>query len=496
MIALSFIGTRKYEAVTYVWREEKEFTTYLFPEAVAKIFEPEKMFLLVTPQAKQCEQFQTLKERLGDRLEPVDIPEGRSEAELWQIFERCAEVVSRGDELLLDVTHAFRSLPLIVFTAASYLRRTKGVAIRHIVYGAFEAREPFRSSPQPSDRAPIFDLTPLLGLLDWLSGAEFMLKRSDATLLAAHLKQIHGTAWQKQRGDELPRKLQSLGNTLANLSHALHLARPRDVMRYAQRLLQVLNEVKPEVKRWAKPFGVILEQVQAEGESLAYSKPECLDAENLRRQLVLIKHFVEKDLFAQAILLAREWVVSWVALHRGEEDWLDKEYREKELEYALGAASARLQGKETSIPEWFKQIPHNGNVAQLWSDLTNLRNDLAHCGMRKDAANIRSIQSRTKELPNRLKALMEGVTEHMLYGGRVVIDLKSLYDKVAKLDELPIYLKHTEKLAGEGNEVILTGQAPIWLYLAVAHALHGKARRLLYTSPATGEVIIFDHSAR
>ncbi|RLA95047.1 MAG: hypothetical protein DRG83_19050 [Deltaproteobacteria bacterium] len=40
----------------------------------------------------------------------------------------------------------------------------------------------------------------------------------------------------------------------------------------------------------------------------------------------------------------------------------------------------------------------------------------------------------------------------------------------------------------------LTGQVPIWLYLAVAHALHGKAKKLVYDSPVTGEVVIFDHS--
>jgi hypothetical protein len=84
----------------------------------------------------------------------------------------------------------------------------------------------------------------------------------------------------------------------------------------------------------------------------------------------------------------------------------------------------------------------------------------------------------------------------MLYGGRVVIDLKSLYGEVAKLDELSAYLERAKEQAGEGNEVVLTGQAPIWLYLAVAHALHGKARRLLYHSPVTGESPIFDHTAR
>jgi hypothetical protein len=48
-------------------------------------------------------------------------------------------------------------------------------------------------------------------------------------------------------------------------------------------------------------------------------------------------------------------------------------------------------------------------------------------------------------------------------------------------------------LAGEGHEITLTGAAPVWLYLKIAHALHGKARKLIYSSPVTGEVVIFDH---
>ena len=75
----------------------------------------------------------------------------------------------------------------------------------------------------------------------------------------------------------------------------------------------------------------------------------------------------------------------------------------------------------------------------------------------------------------------------------VVIDLKDLYGDTAKLSLLPEYLDQALRLAGEGEEVVLTGAAPVWLYLKVAHALHGKARRLLYRSPVTGDVVIFDH---
>ncbi len=75
----------------------------------------------------------------------------------------------------------------------------------------------------------------------------------------------------------------------------------------------------------------------------------------------------------------------------------------------------------------------------------------------------------------------------------VVIDLEQLYGERAKLSDLRAYLDKVLELAGSGNEVILTGAAPVWLYLKIAHALHGKARKLIYRSPVTGDVVIFDH---
>jgi hypothetical protein len=77
---------------------------------------------------------------------------------------------------------------------------------------------------------------------------------------------------------------------------------------------------------------------------------------------------------------------------------------------------------------------------------------------------------------------------------RVTIHLDHLYEGAPRLDELSDYIDEACALAGEGKEVILTGEATTWLYLKIAHALHGKARRLIYSSLVTGEVVIFDHS--
>jgi len=77
----------------------------------------------------------------------------------------------------------------------------------------------------------------------------------------------------------------------------------------------------------------------------------------------------------------------------------------------------------------------------------------------------------------------------------IIIDVSTFFTlKNAKLSDLDSYIQKAQSLAGEGNDVILTGPAPVWLYLKIAHALHGKARKLIYRSPVTGDVVIFDHS--
>jgi len=85
---------------------------------------------------------------------------------------------------------------------------------------------------------------------------------------------------------------------------------------------------------------------------------------------------------------------------------------------------------------------------------------------------------------------------------RVVVDLKSIWKpgeefEVARLELLPEYLKTALEKAGEGDyTVVLTGAGPIWLYLKIAHALHGKVSKLIYNSPTTGDLVIFDHTAK
>lgn len=78
----------------------------------------------------------------------------------------------------------------------------------------------------------------------------------------------------------------------------------------------------------------------------------------------------------------------------------------------------------------------------------------------------------------------------------MTLDLSTIYaaTEQAKLADLPGYEARVKELVPPGADVTLTGRAPVWLYLRVAHALHGRAQSVTYDSPVTGPVIIFDHN--
>jgi hypothetical protein len=80
----------------------------------------------------------------------------------------------------------------------------------------------------------------------------------------------------------------------------------------------------------------------------------------------------------------------------------------------------------------------------------------------------------------------------------MTFDISTLYASTgqAKLVDLPAYEAAACDAVPPGSAVTLTGPGPVWLFLRLAHMLHGRAVRLSYDSPVTGPVEIFNHDPR
>lgn len=471
--ALSFLGTGNYKETTYV-DKGREYKTGFIQQAICNWYNPDQLYILATPQVKKHQNMALLESCIGKHMTVLNIPSKQSKEDIWEIFEACTSVVDEGDSIIVDITHGFRSLPLVGFAIAAFLQRVKDVQVKHVLYGCYEDRH--------ENCSPVYDLAPIIHLLNWADALKTFASRGDAKELAVLLSQAHQEPWQaaiKEKG-QLPRLLKNLSRQIKDLSEALHLSRPLDVMSISKVLSHTMDEVSEEgeAQQWAKPFALVLEKFRDELTPLAAETPYELSKRTLKAQLALTKYYLNRDLLVQAVTLMREWVVNYMALKLGVSNWLALEERNKVAD-VLRCSDAD---------------DYAAGIASLWGgNMTRLRNDVAHSGFNDGPAKPETIKECANQLHQILESLLVGAGNSVLTSDTVTLDLQLLFGETASLAKLPYYIDQAQALAGVGKNVILTGQAPIWLYLSVAHALHGKASSLTYSSPVAGKVEIFHH---
>jgi hypothetical protein len=292
--------------------------------------------------------------------------------------------------VVFDITYGFRSLPLLTFIAAAYLQKTKDIKLTAIVYGAFEAAYDREDGTRVT---PVFELTPFIDLLDWMIATDKFVTTGDAQGLADLLKKSQRTLWRNtapKNKKNLPRQLLGLGSALNDLSLALALTRPQEVSDKATNLETKLNLSISELEQWSQPFIVLLEKVRTN-----YSQFSQNDLETQRK---LIGWYVERERITQSVTLAREWLVS-VACQSLNKDVIEGR---DEAEKLLNCA---IQLKREGVLENDSPLKLSDEIVKAWQSVSDLRNDLAHCGFRKQPRPSDGILKAAKELPKQLEAV-------------------------------------------------------------------------------------------
>jgi CRISPR-associated DxTHG motif protein len=60
-------------------------------------------------------------------VETLSIPDGKSEDEMWTIFNTVYNALKPNDELYFDLTHSFRYLPMLVLVLGNYAKFLKAL---------------------------------------------------------------------------------------------------------------------------------------------------------------------------------------------------------------------------------------------------------------------------------------------------------------------------------------------------------------------------------
>jgi CRISPR-associated Csx2 family protein len=124
---------------------------------------------------------------LGVPIEPHLIPIGRSNHEYWDMLRRLADLDIAEGSISIDVTHSLRSHPIFLLLALVYFRAVQeNLSLGAVYYGALVLTDEFNG------RTPIFDLRPMVELLDWIDAAQAFDRYGDAGPIASLLEETGG----------------------------------------------------------------------------------------------------------------------------------------------------------------------------------------------------------------------------------------------------------------------------------------------------------------
>jgi len=420
---LTFLGLGKYHETRYVWRGQT-FDARFAPLASVHFLQPQRLIVFLTDEAR-AQIFPLFQQALPPDL-PVEshaIPLGKTDAELWEIFTTITDSVQEGDEIAFDITHGLRSFPYIALLVAAYLRTAMQVQVRAVVYGAFDVRD---QSTTPH-RAPLFDLSPMLNLLEWASAADRFNRTGDARYLASLLGQAQKRLAQHLHNDHdaIAQQVAPLGHLrseLTSLSQALAVVRPEEVAAGAARLPRRIEQAQAglAVAASARPFQRLLNTIAQSYQPLALeTTPHTSPQERLNAQRALVRWYLEHEHWVQAITLARELLVNWVMLHLGLSAWKDLDERQR-VERVINAEAERLlkaKREQATTPSqpfrslFLGKVPQVEQLLGLWKNLADKRNDIDHAGMRPNPEKAHTLIQAVQNLVEQALALTDHLEE-------------------------------------------------------------------------------------
>jgi hypothetical protein len=335
--------------------------------------------------------------RLGLRwqgmVDHVDLEVPRSQEQVWAVLPPLEDWLrshgveaSRPAILHLDLTHAFRAIPLAHTWLALYLQR-RGIAAAGVWgYGAYD--------PARKEETPYLDLSHLLSLADWAEAVGAFHDRFDTGGVARLLDPLeraarHG-AWAA--GDAHPRgELGALLRAAEAAGRAFRAGLPLEAGLAAREHLggmtvdtvrRAAGELLPHHAPLAEELFLSLEPVAVRSTGREAAKQGLvLDQAEILRQFGLVGRWKDAGMIDAALRGLRELVVSRVLLARGSGpgEWLTRSSR--------SAAEGRLNGLAAKPPA--RQLTEREEaLAGLWRGVRDRRNPLAHAGMQRDAVNV------------------------------------------------------------------------------------------------------------
>ncbi len=477
---LSFLGTNKYVKCHYEYGDMRSGAVNFVQEALAEMFcsdwkENDSIVIFITDEAedknwKRAEDAETgneipgLEAKLGDfarsrnmSLKPVKIPSGKDKKEIAEIFNAIVACVPGNTEIIMDVTHAFRAIPMLAVVAINFLKQIKNVEFKGLYYGAFETLgrlEEIKKKDIASRIAPIFDLSDFVNIIDFSNAVYSFVETGNAEMLT---KQAYENILKPiVKENKTAQKLRQVMSDVNSITKDFSYCRGIEIIkRDYKKLHDEIETLSKEVQTSGSPeiayLGALLEKVN---EKLNIFK-DFDAAENALKGIVAAGWCLQHGLIQQSITIAQEAMLTYVCMkYITKEDVQKEEEKEKENQennkkinkknnkkkndktqpyqdrdvrekvkdviIEIGNSYNEQNQENKTNYEGIKQKLYQGLISddliefcKIYNEATNYRNDINHAGFRKYPLDSDKLKEKIKAFISKLKDCVMGIKSRM-----------------------------------------------------------------------------------
>jgi len=390
MRLLTFLGTGGYAEVAYRL-DGAEYRTNLCPVALLHLLHDiDEVVAFVTPEAEQkwYGELCARASECGAKCRSVHIELPRDEKGLWNLF-RSLEREMHDKPVALDITHAFRAIPLVGALVAGFAKAARPEHELRVFYGAYAAEA-------DRDSAPVLDLSGLVAVLEWTSAVTMFERSGDAREMVDLLRQTGGPLGRGGKHEERQR-IDAVAKALDGISNSLKACRPLDVPEDAAAAIERVADASGTLADHVPAFHAVEDLLREALEPLSGPQEGEGPRAMLRRQIEMVRWYAERDHVPHAFALAREWLVTLSCVRLGL-DWRERDQRGI-AEDALGRPARRDQHTEAG-----QELPQS--IVKCFDKVGDWRNDLLHCGMRKGNMQATTLLRLARKLPQELEPLL------------------------------------------------------------------------------------------
>jgi len=413
-IFISILGVSCYKKANYYFNNDKNisYQTEFIQEAVLRYFTEkekikfDKVFIFLTEKARaenwnnpahakneRCENYTGLSEVLKKfQTFDIHIPDGNNENELWEIFQKIYEIFEENDELYIDITHSFRSLPIFLTVLLNYAKTLKTIKVKAITYGNWEAKD-------NNNFAPVIDLIAVNELQNWTIAVNEFVKFGYSEDLSGIMKtELNLLSRIPENRTENLKKLKSIASFVETFTKNIYTVRGKYIVenKEGKSIYENLQQVQSIV---LPAFEPLISKLKENFYTFRFDNDLC-------NGFHAVKWCINNNLIQQGITILKETVTSIVCEN------CNLDYKKEEdrnlIDTVFAIKSKNIEQNET---EWNNFATQNrvkiydilendivNIIYKKFDELSQLRNDINHAGFKNNSRKADKFEKALKDL--------------------------------------------------------------------------------------------------